>query len=57
MYYYNLTDVEAGVTNTGSSEVRARRLVTMAGDILLGTVTVPLLGLLTKKTGKLTMYW
>ena len=47
--------MEAGVTNTGSKEVRGRRLISLGGDILLGTVTVPLLGLLTKKTGKLIM--
>lgn len=37
---------------TGPDGIKARRLVTYGGDVLLGIVTVPLLGLLTRKTGE-----
>ena len=45
-------DLERHYEYTGSGEVSGRRLVSNSGDILLGTVTVPLISLLTHKTGK-----
>lgn len=39
---------------TGSGAVKGRHLVSQSGDILLGTVSVPLINMLTHKTGNKT---
>ena len=50
------SDLDRHYEYTGSGEVSGRRLVSHSGDILLGTVTVPLLALLSHKTGLQLIY-
>ncbi|XP_013378816.1 C2 domain-containing protein 3-like [Lingula anatina] len=44
-------DLDGQYVYTGSAEVTGRKLFTKTGDVLLGTTTIPLLYLLTHKTG------
>ena len=39
--------------STDPEAIKSRRLVTHGGDVLLGVVTIPLIGLLTRRTGAL----
>ena len=40
----------SGMPN-GGGEISGRRMVTMSGDVLLGTVNIPLVDILKRKTG------
>lgn len=46
-----ISDTEKHYLYTGSSDISGRQTVSSSSDILLGTATVPLLSLVTRKTG------
>ncbi|ELU08216.1 hypothetical protein CAPTEDRAFT_197535 [Capitella teleta] len=48
---HGMPETEDPFKYTASNDIRARQLVSLSGDVLLGTTSVPLIALLQRKTG------